>query len=349
MEAHRSAGFGLGLALLSAAHVRHVRHLRPVADRRPAGPPRPRSPARVGIAALVLAVPAAIALRGRWHVAAPQRRHARPVRAARGRRGAGRLLQRGPLPAGRRRAAARVPRHHPRRGLDVGRARPAAAPLTVAGAVAAMLGLVLVLDLTGGARLDPVGVLWGLVAAVGLAAYFVLVRAGRRRAAVRRPWPAAAWRSARSLLLLLGVVGVLPLHATFGDVHFAGHTTSWLVPMLGLSPGRGRRLLRRRHRRGPHPGRPAVLVRRADRGAVRGPDRLAGARRAADAGAAARRRAHRRRRRAGAPRRVAARPRRSRRGARAGAALTSGLGGFRRAGGFSARLRAHDPQGTPRP
>ena len=46
--------------------------------------------------------------------------------------------------------------------------------LTVVGSVAALVGLGLVLDLTGAGRLDPVGVLWGLGAAVGLAGYFVL-------------------------------------------------------------------------------------------------------------------------------------------------------------------------------
>ncbi len=46
--------------------------------------------------------------------------------------------------------------------------------LTVAGAVAALVGLVLVLDITGQQRLDPIGVLWGLGAAVGLATYFVI-------------------------------------------------------------------------------------------------------------------------------------------------------------------------------
>jgi drug/metabolite transporter (DMT)-like permease len=30
-------------------------------------------------------------------------------------------------------------------------------------------------------------------------------------------------------------VGALPLHATFGDVTFAGHAMSWLVPIAGLA------------------------------------------------------------------------------------------------------------------
>ena len=46
--------------------------------------------------------------------------------------------------------------------------------LTVAGSVVAVAGLALVLDLTGGGRLEPMGVLWGLGAGIGLASYFVL-------------------------------------------------------------------------------------------------------------------------------------------------------------------------------
>ena len=51
--------------------------------------------------------------------------------------------------------------------------------LTVTGAVTAIAGLAMVLDLAGSARIDPVGVMWGLLAAVGLAIYFLLV-GGRR-------------------------------------------------------------------------------------------------------------------------------------------------------------------------
>ena len=45
--------------------------------------------------------------------------------------------------------------------------------LTVIGGVAALVGLVLVLNPTTGG-IDPVGVLWGLLAATGLATYFVM-------------------------------------------------------------------------------------------------------------------------------------------------------------------------------
>jgi drug/metabolite transporter (DMT)-like permease len=37
------------------------------------------------------------------------------------------------------------------------------------------------------------------------------------------------------VLTVLGLARVMPLHASYGTVHFGHHTTSWLVPVLGLS------------------------------------------------------------------------------------------------------------------
>jgi drug/metabolite transporter (DMT)-like permease len=106
--------------------------------------------------------------------------------------------------------------------------------LTVAGSVGALLGLVLVLDLTSGPHLDPVGVLWGLGAAVGLAVFYIL----SARAEEPLPPLVMAW-SAMTVgavgLLAAGALGVLPIHVALVDVHIAGRTTSWLVPVLGLS------------------------------------------------------------------------------------------------------------------
>jgi drug/metabolite transporter (DMT)-like permease len=36
-------------------------------------------------------------------------------------------------------------------------------------------------------------------------------------------------------LWIFAALGALPMRATFGQVQFAGHRTSWLVPVLGLS------------------------------------------------------------------------------------------------------------------
>jgi drug/metabolite transporter (DMT)-like permease len=106
--------------------------------------------------------------------------------------------------------------------------------LTLAGAGIAMVGLVLVLGVTGSIRLDPVGVLWGLAAATGLAAYFVL----SARVDDRIPPLVMAWGGmviGGAALSGLGVVGVLPMRAAAGDVVLAGYRVSWLVPTLGLS------------------------------------------------------------------------------------------------------------------
>jgi drug/metabolite transporter (DMT)-like permease len=93
---------------------------------------------------------------------------------------------------------------------------------------------VLVLNLIGRTRLDPVGVLWGLAAAFGLATYFVL------SSKVDNDLPPVAMATAgltvgAVALLGLGAAGVLPMHASFGEVDFIGQQVSWLVPVLGLS------------------------------------------------------------------------------------------------------------------
>ncbi|WP_406083020.1 DMT family transporter [Micromonospora zamorensis] len=190
--------------------------------------------ARVGIAALVLAIPALLSLRGRWAVL---RSNATAI-------GLFGLLGV---------ALAQVCFFNAVRYLPVGVAllleylgiilvvgwmwvRHGQRPrrLTVAGSAAALAGLAFVLDLAGTADFHPVGVLWGLGAAIGLAGYFVL--AGR----VDPRLPSVALASGgmavgAAVLLLVGLTGLLPLHATFGEVTFAGQPTSWLLPIAGLS------------------------------------------------------------------------------------------------------------------
>jgi drug/metabolite transporter (DMT)-like permease len=106
--------------------------------------------------------------------------------------------------------------------------------LTVAGAAVAVLGLGLVLDLFSDLDVDPVGVLWGFGAAVGLATYFVL-SAGTDDAL---PPLVVAWGGLTiggAVLLLAGAVGVLPLAAPRTDVTLLETEVSWLVPVLGLA------------------------------------------------------------------------------------------------------------------
>jgi drug/metabolite transporter (DMT)-like permease len=233
MRPQHSAGVGLGLAVLSAVTFAtsgtFARSLIAAGWSAEAA-----VAARVGIAALVLAVPAAVSLRGRWHVV---RRNARVIG------GFGLLAV----------AGAQVCFFNAVQHLPIGVAllleylgiilvvgwmwlvhgqRPRR--LTVAGSAAAVLGLLLVLDPTGGARVDPVGVLWGLGAAIGLAAYFVL--SARSDAELPSMAMACAGMGIGAAVLVgLGLIGALPLRATFGTVNIAGHLTSWLVPIVGLS------------------------------------------------------------------------------------------------------------------
>jgi drug/metabolite transporter (DMT)-like permease len=105
--------------------------------------------------------------------------------------------------------------------------------LTAAGGAVALAGLVLVLDLLGAHHLDVIGVLWGLGAAVGLAAYFVLSAEGAEDV----PPLVVAWGGLTVGAVVLGaagLVGALPMHAGRHDVTLLRHEVSWIVPVLGM-------------------------------------------------------------------------------------------------------------------
>lgn len=224
---------GFGLALLSAATFgtsgTFARSLIEAGWSAPAA-----VTARIGIAALILAVPALLALRGR----------AAAVRRSLGALGAFGLLAI---------AGAQVCYFNAVRFLPVGiallleylgiilvvfwmwvRHRQRPRRLTLMGSGLAAIGLLLVLNLSGVDSVDPRGVAWGLGAGVGLAVYFVL------SARVDDELPSVVMAGGGMAigavaLVALGAAGALPMHASFGDVEFAGHTVSWLVPIAGLS------------------------------------------------------------------------------------------------------------------
>jgi drug/metabolite transporter (DMT)-like permease len=103
---------------------------------------------------------------------------------------------------------------------------------TLAGVVAALIGLMLVLDPSGG--LDGVGVAWGLTAAAGLAVFFVL----SARMDDGLPPLVVAWAGmlvGALALLLSALTGMLAAHASTRDVELLGRHVSWLVPVIGLS------------------------------------------------------------------------------------------------------------------
>jgi drug/metabolite transporter (DMT)-like permease len=113
------------------------------------------------------------------------------------------------------------------------RARQRPPTLTLVGAGLTLVGLVLVLDLTGARSVDPVGVAWGLLAAVCLAGYFTL---SARQDADLPPLVMAAGGTlvGATTLALAGVVGIVDLTATTGDAVLAGVTVSMLVPAAWL-------------------------------------------------------------------------------------------------------------------
>ena len=233
MQQERTSRMGFGLALISAATFGTSGTFASALIE--AGwTPGAAVTVRISIAAIILAVPAVVVLRGKWHVL---------------RRNVGMIAVYGLVAI----AGCQVFYFNAVQHLSVGVAllleymgivlvvgwlwiRSGQPPrrLTIAGSAVAMVGLVLILDLIGNAHIDFVGVLWGLGAAVGLAVFFIL--SARSDAEL----PPVAMASGGMMigaitLLILGAVGALPMAANTDDVDFAGRQVSWLVPVIGLS------------------------------------------------------------------------------------------------------------------
>jgi drug/metabolite transporter (DMT)-like permease len=181
---------------------------------------------RVGIAALLLALPAVLACRGRWGVV---------------RENLSVILVFGLVAV----AGCQVAYFNAVGRLSVGvallleysgtvlvvlwvwlRIRRAPSRLTIAGAVTALAGLGLVLDIAGQSPPDAVGVMWGLLAAVGLAAYFVASSHGDNGLP---PVALAGFGMGVGAVALaaLGAAGVLPMDFRTADVVVAGLTLPW--------------------------------------------------------------------------------------------------------------------------
>src|SRR6476661_743274 len=188
---------------------------------------------RVSGATLVLAVPTILALRGRWSLV----RENLPA-----------VLAYGAVAV----AGCQVAYFYAVQRLDVGvallleylgvvlvvlwvwlRTRRAPSALTGLGVVLAILGLVLVLDLSGQARPDLVGVAWGLVAATGLATFFVLAAEESHLPPVAL---AGLGMGAGAVALgALGAVGVIPLTFAAAPVELMGRQAPWWVAIGELA------------------------------------------------------------------------------------------------------------------
>jgi drug/metabolite transporter (DMT)-like permease len=189
--------------------------------------------ARITIAAVVLVVPGVLALRGRWHLL---------------RTSSASVTTYGVAAV----AGAQLCYFYAVSYMDVGVAllieytapvavviwlwlrhgnRPSR--LTVAGAIIASLGLVLVLDVISGADLSTTGVLWALGAMVGAATYFV-IGADTDNGLPPITLAASGLVVGGGVLLTAGWIGVLPMRMTRADVDYNGLTVSWWIPVLAL-------------------------------------------------------------------------------------------------------------------
>lgn len=189
--------------------------------------------ARICGAALIMALPAVVAARGRWHLL---RRHA-GLLAAYGlvAMAACQLFYFNAVT--RLSVAVALLLEYLAPVLIIGwlwlRTGTRPSRFTLTGAAVSIAGLVLVLDLTGQVRIDLVGVAWGLAAAGCLVVYFLL-SAHETDGLPPFLMASAGMVVAALALLAAGLVGVMPLRATSGDVDFVGREVSWLVPLLGM-------------------------------------------------------------------------------------------------------------------
>lgn len=188
---------------------------------------------RIAVAALALAIPAVIVLRGRWHLV---------------RSNASMLTIYGAVAV----AGCQLCYFNAVNHMQVGVAllieytapvavvcwlwlRHGHAPgrLTIVGAAVAAVGLVLVLDLVSGADLSLPGVLWSLGAMAGAATYFVL-SADEDNGMPPLVLAAGGLVVGAVLLAVAGLVGVVPMVATTAPVSYGAVSMPWQVPVLGL-------------------------------------------------------------------------------------------------------------------
>lgn len=114
--------------------------------------------------------------------------------------------------------------------------------LTVAGVALAIAGISLVLNIfaPSAGRVDPVGVAWGLAAAVCAVCYFMMSDEVTADGSGLSATTLATGGLVVAAVAVgaLGLLGVLPLRFTDADTVIAGMTTPWLVPviLLGVVP-----------------------------------------------------------------------------------------------------------------
>ena len=106
-------------------------------------------------------------------------------------------------------------------------------PVTLVGAVLAVMGLVLVLDVMSGAALSVPGTAWALAAMLGAATYFI-ISADESNGVPPLVLATAGLVVGALVLAALAVAGLMPVDASQEPVDYAGVTFPWWAPLIGL-------------------------------------------------------------------------------------------------------------------
>lgn len=106
-------------------------------------------------------------------------------------------------------------------------------PLTIVGAAVAVAGLIFVLDLFGALEIDLLGVFWGLCAAVGLAAYFI-ISADESTGLPPLVLATGGLGIGTAGLVLVALTGILPMTTATSDVQLASAALPWWAAILLL-------------------------------------------------------------------------------------------------------------------
>lgn len=104
---------------------------------------------------------------------------------------------------------------------------------TFGGTVLSLAGLVLVLDLTGTVKIDVVGVLWGLAAAVCLAIYF-FITAKKNDSLPPIVLASAGLMVGAAVMWLAAATGLLPMAFSTADTRLGSWIAPWWVALGGL-------------------------------------------------------------------------------------------------------------------
>jgi len=106
-------------------------------------------------------------------------------------------------------------------------------PLTVAGTLLSLGGLVLVLDLTGAVKIDLIGVLWGIAAAVCLAIYF-FITAKENDTLPPIVLASGGLMVGAVVMWLAAATGLTPMAFSTADTRLGPWITPWWVCLGGL-------------------------------------------------------------------------------------------------------------------